>query len=356
MKMVVRYFKQHSRSTLIRFAIITFICLVAVTLLTQGILQDYNRNKEYYETYHSYPYITDYQWYVSPILPFHVFIIVILCTGLPMVEISAFNSRKYLDSAFSFPISRVSMLSVNLINGYLQFMLAYTISFIWYAIRLAPCADKLYFGPIWAFFFISLLYSLFLYCFNAFFFSLCNSTIDGAITAIAWQHILCPLMFTLVDMFNLGTKNFDLDYLFYGIVWYPLGTISEIYDSAASGSRYYYNHFEKDVKSIPIIMIVVTVLAILFAAGTLFFFNRKRTESAGEISDTPVSYKVLIPICAAMLLYWSLEGGGGIVSLFALIFATVAYIIYRRGVKLKFSDLVVIGICFAVFMLGVMSS
>ena len=344
---------------MIRFAIITFICLVAVTLLTQGIVQDYNRNKEYYETYgrpYTYYYGYDNDWYVSPVLPFHVIIIVILCTGLPMIEMSSFNSRKYLDSAFSFPISRISMLSVNLINGFLQFLLAYTISFVWYAIRLAPCADKLNFGMIWAFFFISLLYSLFLYCFNAFFFSLCNSTVDGAITAIAWQHILCPLMLTLVDMFNFDTKDFDLDYLFYGIVWYPLGTISEIYDSAAAGSRYYYNHFEKDIKSIPIIMIVVTVLAILFAAGTLFFFNRKRTESAGEISDTPVSYKVLIPICAAMLLYWSLEGGGGIVSLFALIFTTVGYIIYRRGVKLKFSDLVVIGICFAVFMLGVMSS
>ena len=126
---------------MIRFAIITFICLVAVTLLTQGIVQDYNRNKEYYEaygySYYSY-YGYDHDWYVSPILPFHVFIIVILCTGLPMIEMSSFNSRKYLDSAFSFPISRISMLSVNLINGYLQFLLAYTVSFIWYAIRLAP--------------------------------------------------------------------------------------------------------------------------------------------------------------------------------------------------------------------------
>lgn len=340
---------------MIRFAIITFICLVAVTLLTQGIIQDYNRNKEFYETYHPYYYGNDNDWYVSPILPFHVFIIVILCTGLPMIEMSSFNSRKYLDSAFSFPISRISMLSVNLINGYLQFLLAYTISFIWYAIRLAPCADKLNFGMIWAFFFISLLYSLFLYCFNAFFFSLCNSTVDGAITAIAWQHILCPLMFTLVDMFNLGNKDFDLDYLFYGIVWYPLGNISEIYDSAATGRRYYYTHFEQDVKSVPIIMIVVTILALLLCAATLFFFSRKRAESAGEISDTPVSYKVLIPICAAMLLYWSLEGGGGIVSLFALIFSTVGYIIYRRGVRLKVSDLVVIGVCFACFVMGIMA-
>ena len=355
MNMILRYFKQHSRSTLIRLAIITFICLVAVTLITQGIVQDYNRNKEYYETYHSYPYINDYQWYVRPVLHIHVFIIVILCTGLPMVEISAFNSRKYLDSAFSFPISRVSMLSVNLINGYLQFLLAYTISFIWYAIRLAPCADKLNFGMIWAFFFISLLYSLFLYCFNAFFFSLCNSTVDGAITAIAWQYILCPLMLTLVDMFNFDTKDFDLDYMLYGIVWFPLEIIGEMYDSAAAGTRYYYSNFDKIIKPMPIILIVVTILAILFCAGTLFFFSRKRAESAGEISDTPVSYKVLIPICAAMLLYWSLEGGGGTVSLFALIFTTVGYIIYRRGVRLKVSDLVVIGACFACFIMGIVA-
>ncbi|MBO5701548.1 MAG: hypothetical protein J6S71_03850 [Clostridia bacterium] len=350
MKMVVRYFKQHSRSTMIRFAIITFICLVAVTLLTQGIVQDYNRNKEFYETYGNSYYGYDHDWRVYPALPFHVFIIVILCTGLPMVEMSAFNSRKYLDSAFSFPISRVSMLSVNLINGYLQFILAYSISFAWYAMRLAPCADKLYFAPIWAFFFISLLYSLFLYCFNAFFFSLCNATVDGAITAIAWQHIIAVVLATLSDMFNF---NMDEDHILMSIVWYPLGTISELYSDSASRNPYLS---ENDFKVIPIIMIVVTILAILFCAGTLFFFNRKRTESAGEISNTPVSYKVLIPVCAGMLLYWSLEGGGGIISLFALIFSTVGYIIYRRGVRLKVSDLVVIGVCFAAFIMGMMAS
>lgn len=349
MKMTIRYFKQHSRSTMIRFVIIAFICLVAITLLTQGILDDYYRDLEYAERKDTFGYV--YNWYVRPGLGFHVLIIALLCTGLPMVELSAFNSRKYLDSAFSFPISRVSMLSVNLINGYLQFLIAYTVSFIWYAIRLAPCADKLYFTPIWEFFFISLLYSLFLYCFNAFFFSLCNSTVDGAITALSWQHILCPIMFTLYDMFDISAKNFDLDVLFYGIAWYPLGVISEAYGDAAAG----FSGFSEDVKGIVITTIVVSVLAIVFCFGTLFFFGRKRAESAGEISNTPVSYKVLIPVCSAMLLYWSLEGGGGIVSLFALIFSTVSYIIYRRGVRLKVTDLVVIGACFACFVMGIIA-
>jgi len=350
MKMTIRYFKQHSRSTMIRFAIITFICLVAITLLTQGILDEYHRDREY-AYLHSQYYGNTYNWYVRPGLGLHVFILTILCTGLPMVEMSAFNNRKYLDSAFSFPISRVSMLSVNLINGYLQFLIAYTVSFVWYAIRLAPCADKLYFVPLWGFFLISLLYSLFLYCFNAFFFSLCNSTVDGTITALSWQHILCPIMFTLYDMFDISAKNFDLDYFFFGIAWYPLGVISDAYGDAAAG----FSGFYEDVKGIVITTIVVSVLAIVFCLGTLFFFGRKRAESAGEISNTAVSYKVLIPVCSAMLLYWALEGGGGIVSLFAMIFSTVSYIIYRRGVRLKVTDLVVIGACFACFVMGLMA-
>ena len=353
MNMTLRYFKQHSRSTLIRFAIIAFICLVATTLLTQGIVQDYHSQKEFENRNGVYYYYEFNQWYVYPSLGFHVFILTILCTGLPMVEMSSFNSRKYLDSAFSFPISRVSMLSVNLINGYLQFLLAYTISFVWYAIRLAPCADKLNFAPIWGFFFLSLLYSLFIYSLNAFFFSLCNSTVDGAITAIAWQHILCPVMLTLVEMFNISSTRYSINTILRcGIIWYPIGEISEIYGDLASGRPYLT---ENDFKPIPIIMIVATVLAILFTAGTLFLFNRKRTESAGEISTSIVSYKLLIPVCAAMLIYWAMEASAPIISLFALIFATVAYIIYRRSVRLKFSDIAVIAICFATFLIGMMA-
>jgi hypothetical protein len=104
-----------------------------------------------------------------------------------------------------------------------------------------------------------------------------------------------------------------------------------------------------------ICLIVITVLSVLFIAGTVYFFSRKRAESAGEISDTPVGYKVLIPVTTGMLIYWALEAGGGIISLLALIFATVSYIIYRRGVRLKAFDIVVIAACFVCFLMGVLA-
>ncbi len=346
MNTVIRYFKHHSKSTLIRFAIIAFICLVIVTLAAQEI----NNTYQSYKAYEARDPYNEYEWSIDPGLPLFVVIIVALCTLLPMIELSGFNNRKYLDSAFSFPISRISLISSNLINGYLQFLLAYTISFAWYAIMLTPCMDKFNFGAIFGFFFVSLLYSLFLYCFNAFFFSLGNSAVDGAITAIAWQFILCPVAVTFTEMF--GIKWHD-QLLF--IVWYPLGEISDYFGRLAQGKSPLPNLRTTNNHAMLICLISVSVLAVLLCAGTIYFFNRRRAESAGEISDTSVGYKVLIPVCAGMLLYWALEGSAAIVSLFALIFATVGYIIYRRGVKLKAPDIIVIGVCFVCFMIGLMA-
>lgn len=348
MSMVIRYFRHHSRTSLIRFAIMTFICLVVITLVTQGVIEEYERWREY--EYTNGQYYDNFTWSVNPQLPFLVVIIVFMTTILPMVELSAFNSRKYLDSAFSFPISRTAMVSVNLINGFLQFLLAYTLSFIWFVIRLGHCSDKLNFEPIWDFFFISLLYSLFLYCFTAFFFSLCNSTADGAIIAITWQFLLCPLALTYTEM--LGIKWYDQLLL---IVWMPLGMMSEHCGTLAEGFSSNPNLGTNYHHAMLVSLICAGVLAVALCAGTIFFFSRKRAESAGEISETPVGYKVLIPVCAGMLIYWALEADTAIISLLALIFSTVAYIIYRRGVRLKAFDIVVIGACFACFLMGVMA-
>lgn len=350
MKTVLRYFKHHSKNTLIRLAIITFICLVIVTLVANGVNETYIRQKEYEQQNQLYGYYDQYFWDLDPALGLFAAMSAILCTLLPMLELSSFNSRKYLDSAFSFPISRVSLISVNLISGFLQFLVTYTLSFIWHVIMLLPCRDKIGFGAMWGFFFVSLLCSLFIYCVNAFFFSVCNSSVDGFLTAVAWQFILCPVLLTLDDMFN---GNW-LDETWLTILWMPLGQISSYFTDLSKG-----NHISADLGTnnqyaMLIYLILIPFLTAIFIAGTLYCFNKKRTESAGEISRTPFSYTTLIPVCVAMLLYWALEGNSAIISIFALIFSTVGYIIYRRGVKLKVFDIVVIAVCFVCFVIGLL--
>lgn len=336
MKTVLGYFKLHSKKSLIRFLIIAFICLVVVTLVTQGIISDYDGNKLYEQTEAKHHYNT-FIWSVDPQLTFMAVIVAILTTILPMAELAAFNNRRFLDSAFSFPISRSAMLSVHLVNGFLQFLISYSLSYIWLAIRLLHCADKLNFAPIREFFFMSLLYACFLYSFNAFFFSLCNSTADGAIVAISWQFILCPVALTLTEMFNI--KWFDQILL---IVWMPLMRISSHCGTLAKGYDSYPNLSTGFDHAILASLICAAALAILLCGLTIHFFNQKRAERAGELSDTAVGYKLLIPLCTAMLIYWAITADASIISILALIYSTVGYIIYRRGFKFRMPDIIVI--------------
>ncbi len=351
MKTALRYFKQHAKDTLIRAAIITFICLVIVTTVTQGINDTYIRQKEYAQRWYDYGNTEEYTWSLNPQIGFFVAFAAVLTTLLPMLELSCFNSRKYLDSAFSFPISRISLISVNLINGFLQFLAAYTISFIWYAITLLPCADKINYPALWSFFFISLLCSLLYYSVNAFFFSVCNSTVDGFLTAVAWQFIIFFVLLTFSEMFDLNT---DFETLL-TILWMPLVQISDYYTGISKGRTVYPDLGTDNQNAMLIYLILVPLLTALFVAGILYFFNKKRAESAGEISRTPFSYVTLLPVCSAMLIYWTFEAEAAVIAIFALIFSTVGYIIYRRSVKLKVFDIVVIAACFVCFLMGLFS-
>ena len=350
MKTTLRYFRQHAKESLIRTAIITFICLVIVTMVVQGVNETYQRQKDYSENWYVYGFSEDYTWTLNPSLGVFVAFSAILTALLPMLELACFNNRKYLDSAFSFPISRTTLISVHLINGFVQFLAAYSVSFIWYTIALLPCADKIGFGALWSFFFISLLCSLFYYSVNAFFFSVCNSSVDGFLTAGAWQFIICVVLLTFSEMFNL---NIDSETLL-TILWMPLVQICGYFSDISRGSSYQPvpDLGTDNPYAMLIYLILVPLLTALFVAGLLWFFNKKRAESAGEISNTPFSYVSLLPVGSFLLIYWAFEGATAIIAIFALIFSTVGYIIYRRSVKLKVFDIVVIAACFICFLMG----
>ena len=86
MKTALRYFKHHAKDTLIRAAIITFICLVIVTMVAQGVNETYQRQKEYSENWYVYGYSEDFTWTLDPSLGFFVAFSAILTTLLPMLD------------------------------------------------------------------------------------------------------------------------------------------------------------------------------------------------------------------------------------------------------------------------------
>ena len=349
MKTAIRYFRQHSKESLIRAAIITFICVVIVTMVANGVRDTYERRLEMNRDIYNYGYYND--WDLNPQLGWFVGFSAVLTALLPMLELSCFNNRKYLDSAFSFPIARTTLISVHLINGFLQFLAAYTISFIWYAVMLAPCASKISYPAIFSFFFISLLCSFLFYAFNAFFFSICNSSVDGFLTVCAWQIIVFLVLMTFCEMFDLYRAEAEI---LLTILWMPLIQICDFYTDMSRGRTAIPDLGTNYQYALLIYLILVPILTAVFVYGILYFFNKRRAESAGEITTTPFSYVSLLPVCSGMLIYWTFEAEAALIAIFALIFSTVGYIIYRRSVKLKVFDILVIAACFVCFLMGLL--
>ena len=94
---------------------------------------------------------------------------------------------------------------------------------------------------------------------------------------------------------------------------------------------------------------ITCVLAAIEGCAAYFglFYTAKshRAESAGQISNSPFGYKVLLP--------WYLFFGIALTAapiaeyLFMLILAFVGYFVYRRSFRLKLYDIIGIGGAFA---------
>ena len=83
--------------------------------------------------------------------------------------------------------------------------------------------------------------------------------------------------------------------------------------------------------------------------GIAFFrtFPKKAAEKAGDISSSIFGYKFLIP--ASVLSLMALSYKNVIITAMLSIFMIVGYIVYRRGIRFRKSDLliIVIGIIIA---------
>jgi hypothetical protein len=81
-------------------------------------------------------------------------------------------------------------------------------------------------------------------------------------------------------------------------------------------------------------------VGILASLGFFLRFKRKGAHMAGEVSDTIFGYKLLIPLYGYALLLMYSDLSVMTVLIFALML--IGYFIYRRGFKIRKSDIIFI--------------
>ena len=294
-----KYFLYHFKKSALRQMLVCFVCVIFSIMQMSGL-------DEYYS-------------------PSGVaFILGVLCSVIPVLELAAFKNRRNLDSMFSLPVSRKKQALAHYLNGIIQISAAYTFSCALSLIQLISFNRGAIIGYFIAYYFLSLIAGVLIYSIFMFLFNQANTVIDGILFEILGAFAL----FFAVQAIRTVTDTLGN---------HPYATYSVFAPIGSGGLYQIVRNLSFSLGWSYIVMLTVwTLIGIGAIFGYFYTFERKKVEAVGGISDALFGYKMFIPVWAYSLVTMGLMEA----SIFVCISMLIGYIIYRRGFQFTKSDLI----------------
>ena len=358
------YFKRHFMSTWIRPIIFSTF---GILLLMVTINAEYN---SWNNDYDSGRLITE------SLLGYVTIFTAIIATIVPILEFSHFNNKKNIDTLFSLPIDKTKMLLAHYINGILHITLSVTaIYVVWIVSWVYAPYTALHEGYSMLSYVFIMLGAIVLYTIYSAVFLQANTTVDGCAFMLLHSFVFFIMLHLVYILFHEYTE-LELNGLrnLLSSTVLPLGLLDRIticFDSIIEphvdyiviGGNYttetayiyeYGNIADVPINSYLPIFIFYILLAVGGAILTLKTFKLRSPLNVGEISDSWFGYKVLGPIFSicGVLIFNSQELFNVPFSIFVVIFMFLGYMLYRRGVKFKIPDIIVMSVTTLIAIFG----
>lgn len=328
MKVFGRYLQYRLKQSTLRTIVFTVLSVMVCLIMTSEVSSSTIREE----------YRTTGLYMLAVILG-------IICTLTPFLELSVFKTRRNLDTLYFFPIKRTKMALAHYLSGAIQIFTVYTVSFLSVWIYLLATTDCFRLGYMPLYYLFSLLLGGVMYSIFTFLFSEGNTVADGILFCALWVFVANLVM----DVFHSYVLSavldkkvwFELDSLSeWGVVYAPINNLTVIFQKLIEVNRALNGDYANRYMGQMYMFFVWGAVGIAAAFGFFFNFKRKGAHLAGEISDSPFGYKLLIPIYG----YGRLLLNIGLDILSVIIFALmlVGYFIYRRSFKIKTRDIIFI--------------
>ena len=275
----------------------------------------------------------------------------VLAAVLPLLRLSAFKSRRNIDTLYSFPLSRRKMVAVQLGMGIGEMFCAFTLSYLYFIFLYKLKAGAFHLFWLLPNYFVALVGGLILYFFVAFFFWQGNTVADGIVFAIGFAGAPALFVLDLSILFNSSLMSEAVWYLPFwhlnnttGLFYYKAmqdsPEVMEVMGEQLSNNAYFW---ELDSLANKFYMYIVWFFVACILAAMLFYFaGRSKAEKAGDISDSFLGYRTLVPVYGYSILLNSTERAWEFSPIIYLLMI-VGYILYRRGFKLRMSDWICLG-------------
>ena len=265
----------------------------------------------------------------------------ILCTLIPILELAGFKNRRNIDTLYFLPIRREKMAAAHFVGGFVQIIFIYTVNFLASVALIAFTSNWFDLKYMIPYYFLSLLVGLGIYSIFSFVFTQANTVSDGVLFCIAWAVIAYVVIATVQNSIIIENSPDSWRLQEWGLVYQPINSLTMIYQDliefrrvSAHGAQTYAIYAREHVY----LFFIWGAAGIASAVGYFITFVKKGAQNAGEISDSPFGFKILIPILSYSALILTTDS---IISYALYIALTViAYVVYRRGFKFKKSDVI----------------
>ena len=312
MKGFGKYFRYHFRTTLLRALIIGVLSLLFTAAFSRA---------EYF------PLNGGSQGYVRYTFGFLPYLFSILCVLMPALELSNLKNRRNLDTLLTLPVSRTAMALSHMLNGLLQTLAIYSACFAYIWLLGFQIREYVSLSPLLPYYFLSILFGIALYAFFQFFFMQANNTLDGVLIGLVASVTGWIVLGRLLNKRSVSP-----------LVGWSLFPTIRIHERCSQILR--YGNVYSSVPNENTVLGIWLCIGLLAIIGYFITFAKKNTEKIGGISDTFFGYRVLLPICGFALCWGKLWG----LEILGLIATVIGYAIYRRGLRFKLSDYIVMGI------------
>lgn len=269
----------------------------------------------------------------------------LLAIFIPIYEMRFKMNKVVVDQVYSLPVKREKYYLAKYIIGLIEILVPVLVSSLLSLLNLF-FAEHLF--NLWYFIpylLVLILYSTAVYTIYCFFFTRGNTTIDGIIN-MGFSTFFVTMLLIVIESITrgysngVGTGNY--------ILFIPFISIFNIFNSLMQKDA--LSAIGQAIRPITIesfLPIIVNVGIGIIALVLYILLNKnEKAENATQQSNSWFSYKFFVPAYFFMIILEFFIGLNTISTLvYILILGYLGYVVYRRSVKVKKVDLIVLGVC-----------
>ena len=263
----------------------------------------------------------------------------ILCFLVSILQFSYLMKRTSTDLWYSLPIRREILLLTRLSVGLILVFVPYSVSY-WAGFLVIALSENLfhlsYYGILFA---VSLPIGCLLFFINVFLFTRANSIWDG-ILFIALGSVVLMLPAIILSQCCVNT-DFGLENPTQYCIYSPLAFTFSTFNRLLLNRK-------PQIQGAVILYSLAVLEGIGSFLGLCLSARRHKAENAGQISNSPFGYKVLIPVYVFLFGMLLTVQPNKITTFFLYSMILLAagltlYFVYRRTFRLRWYDLVCLG-------------